>query len=114
MKTSTKLSLIVGLVAGYVLGARAGRERYDQIAAGAQTVWNSKPVQKQVDNVQGLTSKYVPKAVESTFKGAGKVASSLVGKVLGDESKSQAKRNAKPEATSTPAPAPTGTAENPA
>lgn len=103
MKTSSKLSLIVGLAAGYVLGARAGRERYEQIAAGAESVWNSDAVQKQVSNVQGLTGKYVPKAVESSFRGAGKVASGLVGKVMGNGSKSQKS-----------APAPTGTVPNPA
>ena len=101
MKTSSKLSLVVGLVAGYVLGSRAGRERYDQIAAGAKSIWSSGPVQKQVENVQGLTSKYVPKAVESPFRGVGKVVSGLVSKVLGDGSKKSA-------------PAPTGTAPNPA
>ena len=31
-----KLKWLVGFGAGYVLGARAGRERYDQIAGKAQ------------------------------------------------------------------------------
>lgn len=43
-----KIGIVVGLAAGYVLGARAGRERYDQIAAGAASLWNSSVVQKQV------------------------------------------------------------------
>ncbi|SJM55095.1 hypothetical protein [Gulosibacter sp. 10] len=97
MKTSTKLSLVAGLLAGYVLGARAGRERYDQIAGAAQKAWDSKPVQKQVVKVRGAVDRYVPKAVESTFHAIGKVASNLVGKVLGG-----------------PRQAPTGTVDNPA
>ncbi len=41
-------SLALGLVAGYVLGARAGRQRYEQIAKVSSKVWNSKPVQAGV------------------------------------------------------------------
>ena len=33
-----KLTLLAGIAIGYVLGARAGRERYEQIAAGARKV----------------------------------------------------------------------------
>ncbi|KAB1645014.1 YtxH domain-containing protein [Gulosibacter chungangensis] len=110
MKTSSKLALVVGLAAGYVLGARAGRERYDQIAAGAKSVWNSGPVQKQVDNVQGLTGKYVPKAVESSFRGLGKLVSGLVSKILGSGSKSSASKNRASKAPEAPA----GTVPNPA
>ncbi|MFW5470880.1 protoporphyrinogen oxidase [Knoellia sp. CPCC 206435] len=43
-----KLSFLAGLAAGYVLGARAGRERYAQIKTVSGKVWQSKPVQKQV------------------------------------------------------------------
>jgi hypothetical protein len=32
-----KASFVVGMAVGYVLGARAGRERYEQIARGART-----------------------------------------------------------------------------
>ena len=44
-----KLSFIAGLAAGYVLGAKAGRQRYEQIARTSGKVWNSQPVQKQVE-----------------------------------------------------------------
>lgn len=43
-----KIGIVVGLGAGYVLGSRAGRERYEQIRSGFQSVWNTPPVQKQV------------------------------------------------------------------
>ena len=43
-----KIGLIVGLGAGYVLGTRAGRARYEQIKKQADKVWQLPPVQKQV------------------------------------------------------------------
>ena len=43
-----KLSFIAGLAVGYVLGARAGKARYEQIARTSGKVWHSAPVQKQV------------------------------------------------------------------
>ena len=47
-----KLTFIAGLAAGYVLGARAGRQRYEQIARTSGKVWHSRPVQKQVANAK--------------------------------------------------------------
>lgn len=49
-----KLGLVVGLAAGYVLGTRAGRERYQQISRAASKLWNTKPVQTQVDKVKSF------------------------------------------------------------
>jgi hypothetical protein len=46
-----KVGLVIGLAAGYVLGSRAGRERYEQIKAQALKVWNLDPVQEQVGKV---------------------------------------------------------------
>ena len=40
-----KLSMLVGAAAGYVLGARAGRERYDEIVAAARRFAGSQTVQ---------------------------------------------------------------------
>ncbi|HLT67544.1 MAG TPA: hypothetical protein VKZ73_06700 [Microbacterium sp.] len=47
-----KIGLIVGLGAGYVLGTRAGRARYEQIKKQAEKVWELPPVQKQVGKVK--------------------------------------------------------------
>jgi len=49
-----KIGIVVGLAAGYVLGSRAGRERYEQIKDGFLKVWNTDPVQKQVSKVTDL------------------------------------------------------------
>ena len=103
MKTTSKLALLAGAAIGYVLGARAGRERYEQIADGAAKIWDSKPVQQQVDKAQGLIDQYVPKIVEDGFSLAGKGAAGLMSMVT------------KPKKTrSGAAEAPTGTVDNPA
>ena len=42
MSLKGKLVLIgLGVGVGYILGAKAGRERYDQIAKATSTVWNA-------------------------------------------------------------------------
>ena len=40
-----KLTLLIGAAAGYVLGARAGRQRYESIVRMARAVAGSPPVQ---------------------------------------------------------------------
>ncbi|AZS44993.1 hypothetical protein [Microbacterium oleivorans] len=46
-----KIGIVVGLTAGYVLGARAGRQRYEQIKDAYLRVYNTPAVKKQVDKV---------------------------------------------------------------
>lgn len=47
-----KIAFILGAAVGYVLGTRAGRERYEQIKRGAQRVWHTEPVQRGVTLVK--------------------------------------------------------------
>jgi len=47
-----KLSVLVVGAAGYVLGSRAGRERYEQIKRQATKAWNRPVVQHAADNVE--------------------------------------------------------------
>lgn len=49
-----KLGLIAGLATGYVLGTRAGRERYEQISRAASKLWHTEPVQKQVTKAKSF------------------------------------------------------------
>lgn len=44
-----KLTMLAAGAAGYVFGARAGRERYDQISATAGKVWRDPRVQERKD-----------------------------------------------------------------
>jgi len=59
-----KILLIVGVGIGYVLGAKAGRGRYDQIATTASRLWNSDGVQKQVVKAEDFVKDHAPDVAE--------------------------------------------------
>jgi len=52
-----KLIFITGVGVGYVLGTRAGRERFDQMVAQARKVWESPTVQEAAGVVQAQAAK---------------------------------------------------------
>ena len=54
-----RILFVAGAAIGYVLGARAGRRRYDQIKSAADRVWNDKNVQKSVNDVVGTVQDFV-------------------------------------------------------
>jgi len=69
-----KIGLVVGLGVGYVLGTRAGRERYEQIKTQWLKLWNTDPVQNQVVRAKafvGAKASAVPGAI---WNGVVKVA----------------------------------------
>ena len=49
-------TLLLGGTIGYVLGARAGRKRYDQITNISSKIWQSKPVQFGMDKAKDAAS----------------------------------------------------------
>ena len=61
-----KAGLVVGLAVGYVLGTRAGRERYEQIKEQWLKVYNLAPVQEQVGKVKDF-AKSTAMALPSTL-----------------------------------------------
>ncbi len=69
----SKLSMITAGAVGYVLGARAGRERYEQIAGQARRIWTSPTVQKASHNAQDLARDKAP-IVGEKLAGAAKSA----------------------------------------
>ncbi|MDT5031830.1 MAG: hypothetical protein QOC94_2001 [Actinoplanes sp.] len=52
-----KLMFITGLAAGFVLGSRAGREKYEEITANAKKVWEHPTVQEAAGVAQAQATK---------------------------------------------------------
>lgn len=73
-----KILFVTGAAIGYVLGARAGRKRYEQIAAAASKVWQTPGVQKQVHQVQDFAADKVGDIPDALIEGAKKVVSSVI------------------------------------
>ncbi|MGW2405371.1 YtxH domain-containing protein [Streptomyces sp. NPDC001739] len=65
-----RLTFIAGLATGYVLGARAGRERYEQLRKGAQRVTQNPAVRNSAESV-ALTGR------DAAAKAFGKVSAKV-------------------------------------
>lgn len=89
-----KILLVVGFGVGYVLGTRAGREKYDELVARVQKVWNDPRVQKQANNVGDFVKEKAPEVADF-------VASNV--------KKATTRSSAKPAATKTSAAKPAST-----
>ncbi len=72
-----KIGLVIGLGAGYVLGSRAGRERYEQIKTQWLKVWNLDPVQEQVSRVQDFAKSQAAAVPGAVWTGAVKVVKAV-------------------------------------
>lgn len=74
-----KIGLVVGIGVGYVLGTRAGRERYEQIKTQWLKVWNLDPVQEQVVKVKGYVGDKAATVPGAIWTGVQKVVKSASG-----------------------------------
>lgn len=95
-----KILFATGLAVGYVLGTRAGRERYEQLKRSALGFWNDPRVQHRVDQVEDFVKEKAPEVADFVTDGAKKVVGAVSGK--GNDTKSAPKTAAKP-ATKSPA-----------
>lgn len=59
-----RMLFVAGAALGYVLGARAGRARYEQIKSVSGKVWNSRGVQSQVHHVEDFIADRTPDVAE--------------------------------------------------
>ena len=70
-----KLKMLVAFGAGYVLGSRAGRERYEQIVDKAQGVWHDPRVQRKASQAQGVVQEKASQAGDVIAEKASNAAS---------------------------------------
>jgi len=75
-----KLGMLVGAAVGYVLGAKAGRERYEQMTASARQLLDKPQVKRVVDSVPGdlgaRMEQVANKAADKVQQAGDKVAAS--------------------------------------
>jgi len=74
-----KILLLTGLAVGYVLGTRAGRERYEEIKSAANKFWNDPRVQKPVHQAQDFAKDKAPEVAEFITDNAKKVVAQVAG-----------------------------------
>lgn len=75
-----KILLVVGFGVGYLLGTRAGRERYEQIKASVSKLWNDPRVQRTVDQAEDFVKDKAPDVAEFLADGAKTVVAKAAGK----------------------------------
>ncbi len=76
-----KLTLLAGVAVGYVLGTRAGRERYEQIKAGANRLAQNPKVQAAAGKAQDAVAQQASTAADLAKEKAGDMASTAADKV---------------------------------
>ena len=64
-----KIGLVIGLGAGYVLGSRAGRERYEQIKTQWLKVWNIDATKDAAEKVADAKESHDAKSNRTTASG---------------------------------------------
>jgi hypothetical protein len=80
-----KLAVAAGFAAGYVLGSKAGRQRYEEIVAQARKVAGNETVQSTAGVLQAKGSDLVDKAKQSDIAAKDKsTVGSTVGRDKGD------------------------------
>ena len=103
----SKISFLAGVGVGYVLGARAGRQRYEQIKSGAQGVWNNPKVQETVTHGKDFAAQHAPEVQHRIVETATHAAHKVTEKVGSSNGSSSASSD------DSPGP-PAGFVENPA
>jgi len=78
-----RIAFVAGAAAGYVLGTRAGKQRYEQIKAKAEKVWSSDQVQDKVEGARRTVSERAPVVAEKMGAVTRSTGSGRKGKVQG-------------------------------
>jgi vacuolar-type H+-ATPase subunit E/Vma4 len=72
-----RTGMLVGFTAGYVLGAQAGRERYEQIRRWFQKIAGSPQVQQIAERGKGAANEAGRKGLEAVQGAVSKVGTSV-------------------------------------
>jgi hypothetical protein len=78
-----KLMLLVAFALGYVLGTRAGRERYDQIMGTVDKVRQDPRVQEKTQQAVDAAKQQAPVVADKVTSAASTAASAAASKVTG-------------------------------
>jgi hypothetical protein len=89
------LAVAVG-AAAYVLGARAGRERYNQISDLARSLWRDPRVQKKASQAAEVVKDQAPKAGEHLADAARQAAAMVTSKGQDDGAHGAASAKVRP------------------
>lgn len=111
-----KMTFVTGVGLGYVLGSRAGRQRYEQLKSRAQGVWQSPKVQGTVTQAQDFAAQKAPGVQQKITASASQAKHKVTGMVserVGSSSESEAGSGYTGSMETNPGP-PAGFAENPA
>jgi hypothetical protein len=81
----SKLTLLAAFGAGYVLGARAGRTRYDQIMGTVDKVRNDPRVQEKTHQAVDVARQQAPVVADKVTSAASSAASAAASKVKGSD-----------------------------
>lgn len=75
----SKIVTLAAAAAGYVLGARAGRQRYEQIAGQAQRLWHDPRVQKAAAEAKQTAADNAPLVKDKVADAASRASDRVTG-----------------------------------
>lgn len=78
-----KLMLLAAFAVGYLLGAQAGRERYDQIMGALAKIGNDPRVQEKTHQAVDVAKQQAPVVADKVTSAASSAASAAASKVKG-------------------------------
>lgn len=76
----SKIVTLAAAATGYVLGARAGRERYQQITQQAQRLWHDPRVQRAAETAKSTAAEKAPVVKDKVAAAAGSATDRATGR----------------------------------